>query len=510
MSPAKKGAPLIAYLRRSQGELESGSIEQQRADIEKWAERNPKFQVRFGDEFVEVKSGSKHWKERELGAAMKLVETGEAAGIIVAYQSRLSRESGKYTAEVWEALEKAEARLVCVHENLNVSPHDDNYGEGEFSFGLNGIMARKEWRRHANNWRVHGKHIPFTMGVHTAPTPAGFERPEPISKRAQPLVHSEHAPAILAAFELRAKGGSWSDVARLLTQLGVPVRKRRVAPRNGQPATAWTTTGAAGLLRNRAYLGEITCMCGCGETMKGAHPEIVREPLFNRVQAKQTQKRGPAGPRQRSLLTGVIHCAGCGYRMGQDAAIRDGKSNPFYRCGQHDCPARANIVNARVEPYVEALALEHLGAVTLGPDQQDSPTDSAEFEQALEDAEHSLAEVIEQRGKMSPAAFGFAYTDAEAAVIAARDALDSVRPGNLEDWQVTWMEKQDWSGGSDAVTLSPAEVRERYAGMSLADKRLVIAAVIERVTVRRGAGPVSERVQVELKQLPADRGSAAA
>jgi hypothetical protein len=50
-------------------------------------------------------SGSKPWRERALGEAVDPCERGDASGIIVAWQDRLSRENGRATAEVWEALE---------------------------------------------------------------------------------------------------------------------------------------------------------------------------------------------------------------------------------------------------------------------------------------------------------------------------------------------------------------------------------------------------------------------
>ena len=44
------------------------------------------------------------FRQTLLGAAVKACEEGKAAGIIVAYQDRLTRENGLGTAEVWDAL----------------------------------------------------------------------------------------------------------------------------------------------------------------------------------------------------------------------------------------------------------------------------------------------------------------------------------------------------------------------------------------------------------------------
>jgi hypothetical protein len=47
------------------------------------------------------------------------------------WQDRLSRENGRATAEVWEALDKAGARLVCAAEGLDTATGD--HGGAVFS-----------------------------------------------------------------------------------------------------------------------------------------------------------------------------------------------------------------------------------------------------------------------------------------------------------------------------------------------------------------------------------------
>jgi DNA invertase Pin-like site-specific DNA recombinase len=106
------GTPLIPYMRQSRAKERTISIEEHRRDIHRGAQAAG---VELAAEFVEQNvSGSKPWRERALGEAVVACEAGEASGIIVAWQDRLSRENGRATAEVWEALEACDARLVCV------------------------------------------------------------------------------------------------------------------------------------------------------------------------------------------------------------------------------------------------------------------------------------------------------------------------------------------------------------------------------------------------------------
>ncbi len=111
--------PLVPYLRQSRAKERTISIDEQRLDIHRWADEAG---VTLAAELVEQNlSGSKPWRERALGEAVAACERGEAAGLIVAWQDRLSRENGRATAEVWEALEKAGARLVCAAEGLDTT-----------------------------------------------------------------------------------------------------------------------------------------------------------------------------------------------------------------------------------------------------------------------------------------------------------------------------------------------------------------------------------------------------
>src|SRR5262249_61447404 len=106
--------PLIPCMRKSSGEDEQGSLTRQRNAIRSWAKCN---NVPLAQEVWEPRvSGSKSWRERGLGQAIAACERGEAGGIIVEEQSRLSRENSLATAEVWDALERGGLRLGCAAE----------------------------------------------------------------------------------------------------------------------------------------------------------------------------------------------------------------------------------------------------------------------------------------------------------------------------------------------------------------------------------------------------------
>ena len=141
------GRPLVPYLRQSRLKERTISIEEQRRDIQAWAQANG---VPLDAEVTEQGvSGSKPWRERDLGDAVDACERGEASGIIVAWQDRLSRENGRATAEVWEALERAGARFVAANEGLDTAS-----GDQEMLFTIKAAIARDQWKLHRANWEA--------------------------------------------------------------------------------------------------------------------------------------------------------------------------------------------------------------------------------------------------------------------------------------------------------------------------------------------------------------------
>ena len=78
---------------------------------------------------------------------MPLKAQQRAGGVIVAYQSRLSRQNGLGTTEVYEALSGADARLVCVNEGIDTGDKNRNPADTRMFFSIQAAIARREWER---------------------------------------------------------------------------------------------------------------------------------------------------------------------------------------------------------------------------------------------------------------------------------------------------------------------------------------------------------------------------
>ncbi len=314
------GKPLVPYLRQSRAKERTISIEEQRRDVQYWAVGAG---VELAPEIVEQNvSGSKPWRERALGDAVDACERGEASGIIVAWQDRLSRENGRATAEVWEALEKAGARLVCAAEGLDTAT-----GDHEMLFTIKAAIAREQWKRHGANWK-RARQSAVERGIFPGPTPIGLARkPDKVFKPGRKARH------VLAAFELRDTGLPFAEIGRRF---------------------GWSDSTTRQILANDVYIGVVQ---HGGFVNENAHEPIVPRDLFDRVQMMRTATPAATGELTRDLvLQGIAVCAGCGHTLKVPSRKRaDGSRVLSYYCknaASDSCPDRAFVHCDVLEEYV--------------------------------------------------------------------------------------------------------------------------------------------------------------
>jgi DNA invertase Pin-like site-specific DNA recombinase len=430
------GRPLIPYMRQSRAKERTISIEEQRRDIQQWAQGAG---VQLGAEVVEQNvSGSKAWQDRALGEAVAACEREEAGGIIVAWQDRLSRENGRATAEVWEALDKAGARLVCASEGLDTAT-----GDHEMLFTIKAAIAREQWKRYGANFES-AKRSAFEQGVASGRIPIGYQKSEPGRPfELDPAVW----PNVLEAFRLRAEGKPFSQIARLF---------------------GWSHSTTRQLLANRVYLGEIRL----GDLVKeDAHPAIVTPELFAAVQASRTVQPVPPGDTTRDLLLlGLARCAGCGRTLKVVRRPRvDGTYAVSYYCknaASESCPERAFVHAAPLDSLVEGWFTEALKTV---PRMLDVRATNQELEDAQADLSAAKAQLAAYAEKADATAPGFqaAY---DARLRRVNDAEESV---------------QHLAGRSSiAASLPPLAWWDRF---DVFRRRAVLAGFLGSVVVRLGA-----------------------
>ncbi|HLG10106.1 MAG TPA: recombinase family protein [Gaiellaceae bacterium] len=476
---------LIPYVRQSRKKEVTISLDEQRAAITTWAEREG---VKLALEIVEQGvSGSKSWRERELGKAVEACEQGQAAGIVVAWQDRLSRENGLATAEVWQALEQAGVRFVAVGDGIDTAT-----GDHELLFSIKAAIARDQWKRYRTNW-INARRNAIERGVHPSTYVAVGYRRNQVEPRvtsaarasltreqrwADPvvgqLVPSAQAEHVRALFTLRAAGGSWSECARLMESRGVPNRK-------GEPF--WLLSAVQAIIRNPAYRGEAYLRSQGKQAGDLVNPDA-HEPLVDAIlwrKAQPTQGK-PRRSSEGALLAGILRCASCGRRLSP--------SGPYYRCRPRmvtgpECPAPASAPRVELEALVTRGFFDWLAYRPLAP----APPDLAPLEQAVALAKADEAEWKEAAvaGTVAPEVVGPAYDAAKARREEAEKRLFEARQtAGLDDERLT--------------------LAERWGTMSVPERRRALQAFEVAAYVERGRQPLDERVTIELRGSPVSDG----
>jgi hypothetical protein len=268
---------------------------------------------------------------------------------------------------------------------------------------------------------------------------------------------TEDAPRVRAAFEARARGAPWSEVARILG--------------------ARSKSAAARVLSNRVYLGEAS---SGRHVQPAAHPAIVDELLFSRVQRRQEMAIGDTS-RQETLLSKVLKCGSCLGTLTWDGSM----AKPGYRCKNLHCRRKVAIAAEKIEPAVLELALgwhrieQPWFALTRELEDGLLPGLIDALAAARSEVE-SLREQIES-GAVSPTAGAVALTAAEKAVTDAREKVESAEAGT------------GW------LSLTPERVAEKLDGADVETRRSFIREMgtIYIYPVGRGHGnrPVRSRIR---------------
>lgn len=364
-----------------------------------------------------------------LEVAIERVERGEAEGIIVAQLDRLSRMDIVDALHVIERIEAAGGGVVAVAENV-----DPSTASGRFARNVFLSMAQHQLDNYKLGFAT-AKRQAVVRGiwpVHSVPR--GY-----VKGPDRGLLPGPDAPLVRRAFEVRAKGGSWSQVADVVG-LGI--------------------SGAGKLVRNRVYLGEIRLTVE-GEVVvnRDAHEPIVPRDLW---EAAQFTMPGPPRGTKPYLLSRLIRCGHCSRTMSPGEGI--------YRCLKRSvagtCPSPPTIKASMVEEHVEAIVLSHLTGAVRGSAKQVGLSEQAELEQA----EAELLAFQEATSALGdPSHFAAGLSQRVEAVERAAAALGRVR-------------------GAAVAEVPFALSRDAYLSLDVRGRRHVLGSAIGVVWVWKGRG----------------------
>lgn len=391
-----------------------------------------------------------------LQAALDRVEGKQVEGLVVARLDRFGR-SVIDTARNLERIEAAGGVLLTVSEGI-----DSSGAFGRFLVAITSAFAQLELDRIRENWRS-ARSRAVARGVHVASrTPTGYERDD-----VGVLVVGPHAPKVRAAFEARASGGSWGELAEVLAGVPTPYG-----------AEHWTSRSLSHLIGNRVYLGEARS----GEfVLPGAHPALVDEATWQQAQ----RRKGPPPSHGRSLLAGLLRCGGCRYALKPDT-VRDrgGERVRMYRCrgrrAAGDCGDRAAVLGSVVEPFVVERFFKRIGDV--------------EAKAYLAD---EALEAVERRREIAAAELA-TYRDETVASAIGRDAYVEglqVRAEGLREAERELAEMRERAGLAELPDVET--LRDRWPEMPLSAQRELLSAGIDAIVLRSSGQanvPIADRL----------------
>jgi len=330
------------------------SPEMQEGGIRSWAKHNG---VRIGRVFDETDSVSGGTTEREgLQGAMARALDGTTDGIVVLAVDRFARNMVEGVGEI-KRLTDAGASFVAVEHGIDTGTTNAQAASmSNLMLGFMFLIA--QWQREmlAEKWEgVRERHINRGVGTQT---PYGYRK----NAHHVLVIEPDEARHVVTMFERRARGESWSHIARAITVDGA----RTI---NGN---AWTPQRVRDAVHRRVYLGEISS--GADIINTAAHEAIVTPALWHAAHARTgrgTEARGKAS--DSGLLTGLVRCATCGGTMKLTKPSAGGAARGTrqrYACrrtyGWGVCDAPVSVVAADIEAFAvkafHADALAHLDA----------------------------------------------------------------------------------------------------------------------------------------------------
>lgn len=285
---------------------------------------------------------------RGLLRIIERIESGQSAGIIVAKLDRFSRDMRQALA-LAERIHEAGGKIISYAEHAEWTTPD-----GELQVHL--ALAYSHYQR-----RVLGAAL---SRAKASAVEAGIPV-QPIMPPGLRLVLDEHgnrrsaepdpdvAPIMVEFFRLRARGHGPTALGEFLVKHGI---------QTGMGSAHWSKPAVYGLIKNRAYLGELR---NGDHVNSNAWPAIVDRATWEAAQnpparvASRPRSGGSNGPigngprRHEDIAVGLTRCVSCGYAMNATAG---GRRRRFYRC-QIDhapgrCPDPARIAADDLDPLV--------------------------------------------------------------------------------------------------------------------------------------------------------------
>ncbi len=458
--------PAVGYLRVSTEEQNGPgtfSMERQRTTIEQRASRDNCEVVRW---FQDVDSGEKLSREG-YQSMLGFLRRKEADRVYIWESSRLGRNDREFLRCCWELEDLGIDVVSCTQDLKNVL--------------LRYIYAWKanEDNRELGRRVAAGKKTAAEKGLWLGPVPFGYMR---AADDRQLVPDPQRAGTVLLIFERYAAGRPMHAICTELTRGGVSTI-------GGEP---WQTGTIQKMLRRDVYAGHTTNRY---VTKKNTHEPLVPQDLFDMVQGivRKSYHRGK-GYASPHLLSGVLCCGYCGHKMYGLLDKRRPKWS-VYQCGawraRREC--QSNLVKTSVAEELVVSEVRELMDPAVFNDERDKRNTerSRQLEPRIKNVRKRLAEADKRLQRAWDLVLAGAASVDEFAAQKARLLEEKVAlQGEMADLEVRSAQSEADERRADEMALALDTMNRRWDQATVAERKALLGALIERATVKGGEGKI--------------------
>ena len=301
--------------------------------------------------YQEIVSGETLTSRPEAQRMLADISAGKYAGCYVTEVERLARGDSMDQGFVAHAFRESNTKIITPAKVYDPSdPSDETF----FEFSL--FMSRQEFKTIRRRMQS-GIEQSFAEGKYTGSRPAyGYRKAKLPKEKGYTLeIHQEEAAIVRLIFDwylngLDGRPAGLSIIANHLTDMHAPP---------GDQGSTWRPCRIHRILTNPTYAGllqrgrnktirEVTpsgivkkrVMQPTGVRVKGLHPAIVSQDIFDAAQEKlHTRERYVPvrrGAQIQNPFTGIMFCSQCGHGMAHLPAA--GRQPEMIYCRIHGCP----------------------------------------------------------------------------------------------------------------------------------------------------------------------------
>ncbi len=333
-----KGRKVLGYIRVSdESQVDGHSLDAQRAEIQRWCERNDYELVGvYADEGVSAYT-DKLSKRPEFARLLTDAERGIGDVVVVHTLDRWARNSA-LQAESLRRLGEAHVGFASISENIDFTTPAGKMilttlgAAQEFFSAQTGVHVRKSHRQKAST------------GLPVGPVPFGYRK----GSEGIPVKEPREAAAVCTCFQKALARESRGSIAAWLNSEGFRTRKE----------SRFTAHAVKDMLGCRFYLGVVRCR---DDEFAAKHEALIDSETFDQLQILKRHN----GARRLNLPAGVLQgrvgCIRCGRPLHSDRQHRQGA--PMYRerhagdCDTNNHACMADGVDAQVGEIISALTI---------------------------------------------------------------------------------------------------------------------------------------------------------